>query len=373
MSDSVLDSIYARVSANVDRELAQRNDSRREPDSLLTRIVPDLELDQPDEEAEEITAIRQRLGEAASRVLAEAQEVLVGDYVGGEEDDDVARDVLSDLRRVIDQNEPPETSTFAANILATSQRQPERQLDDQRPHQRGPSRQGSAMTSGRGRPARRPMSARAARPNRAERSFPMAVSTEPPRWAKVHYKVVAMVDGRPMSIYDGRTEYAINQTVMDPLGEDHAGGLYVSETVQGCLLRDADLFPPQSALIGAPRALIKVLAWNQQRGELPVHYGSKKAFSHIRAIELLPYPSSFPSNDRERQSLFQRSERTRQSSQRIRVSQVPPVDAAARGVTTFGVTNQRRANLIRAQAVTVGLEDEVLQMERRLERMRGGL
>eukprot|EP00854_Cymbomonas_tetramitiformis_P003621 gene3621-4553_t len=50
-----------------------------------------------------------------------------------------------------------------------------------------------------------------------------------------HCLVVAMVDGRPMSIYDGRTEYAINQTVMDPLGEDHAGG-YALFAFAACLI-----------------------------------------------------------------------------------------------------------------------------------------
>jgi hypothetical protein len=58
-------------------------------------------------------------------------------------------------------------------------------------------------------------------------------------------QVVAVVHGVPLSIYDGETEYRVGQTVMHPHGDDHAGGLYVSDSIEGCLRRDAHLFPAE--------------------------------------------------------------------------------------------------------------------------------
>ena len=43
---------------------------------------------------------------------------------------------------------------------------------------------------------------------------PQYVSDAPPPWARVMFKAVAIVDHVPMSIYDGRTAFALHQTVM---------------------------------------------------------------------------------------------------------------------------------------------------------------
>lgn len=67
-----------------------------------------------------------------------------------------------------------------------------------------------------------------------------------------------MLDGVALSIYDGETEYRIGQTVLHPHGDDHAGGLYVSDTIEGCLRRDANLFPTEVRAKCFPRLAVSV-------------------------------------------------------------------------------------------------------------------
>jgi len=63
------------------------------------------------------------------------------------------------------------------------------------------------------------------------------------------------------------------------------------------------LLQGKSVLLGAPRAIAKVLAWNHTRAAEPVRYGTKLAFTYVRTAELLPYPASWPQNNDDRRVL----------------------------------------------------------------------
>ena len=96
-----------------------------------------------------------------------------------------------------------------------------------------------------------------------------------------------------VSIYDGVTRYRPGVTVCHPAKETHGGGLYVAETIEGCLRRDAEMFPTASAMLNAPRAIARVRCWNPDRLEEPVRYGGKLAFTCCHVDEILPYPTTW--------------------------------------------------------------------------------
>ena len=126
----------------------------------------------------------------------------------------------------------------------------------------------------------------------------------PPWYAKSYYKVVAVVGpGGPrgdayhyVSVYDGVTRYDVGSTVCHPAAPGHGGGLYVSPTIEGCLRRDKNMFPRNSMLLNAPRAIAKCRCWNERRETDPVFYGTKLAFTFARVDEILPYPSTWGVN-----------------------------------------------------------------------------
>ena len=96
-----------------------------------------------------------------------------------------------------------------------------------------------------------------------------------------------------VSIYDGVTRYAPGLTVCHPAKDTHGGGLYVAESIEGCLKRDKEMFPAASAMLTAPRAIARVRCWNPDRLEEPVRYGGKLAFTCCHVDEILPYPTTW--------------------------------------------------------------------------------
>lgn len=96
-----------------------------------------------------------------------------------------------------------------------------------------------------------------------------------------------------VSIYDGVTRYAPGLTVCHPARDTHGGGLYVAESIEGCLKRDKEMFPAASAMLTAPRAIARVRCWNPDRLEEPVRYGGKLAFTCCHVDEILPYPTTW--------------------------------------------------------------------------------
>ena len=70
-------------------------------------------------------------------------------------------------------------------------------------------------------------------------------------------------------------------------------GQLVCRYVEGCLRRDANMFPANSAMLNAPRAIARVTCWNPDRMHDPVFYGVKLAFTCVYVEEILPYPSTW--------------------------------------------------------------------------------
>ncbi len=240
----------------------------------------------------------------------------------------------------------------------------------------------------------------------------------PPWYAKTYYKVVAVIENLDdendgdatsyVSVYDGVTRYAPGTTVCHPSRPDHGGGLYVSRTIEGCLRRDRDLFPERSALLRAPRAVARARCWNPDRADDPVFYGSKLAFTCVHVDEILPYPttweagdddgsdggtSRFGENDDRDVSVSpsasggspgirarRRASSTKKKQTRFpaRTESVSPGTGSAGGSPSpvsgkDAARLERRSDaLLKAQAETVRLEEEVRAMERRLERARFG-
>jgi hypothetical protein len=101
-----------------------------------------------------------------------------------------------------------------------------------------------------------------------------------------HFKLVAVVEGRYFSIYDGTTEYAIGRMLREPARPNHGGGYYCYPAIDDIRsARPHRLFPDESALADAPKAILKVRV-----GGRKIKYDNGKvAFSELTPIEVLPY------------------------------------------------------------------------------------
>ena len=95
-----------------------------------------------------------------------------------------------------------------------------------------------------------------------------------------YYKAVAVVEGRYLSIFDGVTEYKLNQQVEDRARRGHGGGIYVYPTLEDAL--DARV-PGGSALLAAPRVILRVRA----EGKSCIYDNGKLAFSRVTPLEVV--------------------------------------------------------------------------------------
>ena len=213
---------------------------------------------------------------------------------------------------------------------------------------------------------------------RERASRPVFSSVEPPPGAKTYYKIVCVPassstapDGvgakeeevlpcTCFSVYDGETEYRKGLTLFSEAKAGHAGGFYVYDTVEECLVNH-EHFPRASRGTKDAewrKAVARVVAWNTSpaSGERlgrdgegdarsssgkgrggdhheEIRYGSKKVFSYVRLVDILP----FPAGDR------------KLPSERV-----------------TGPASKRRLQVIRARARTIALKEEVDRMEEKL-------
>lgn len=67
------------------------------------------------------------------------------------------------------------------------------------------------------------------------------------------WKLVANIDGRYLSIFDGETEYRVGEATTDTAKRDHEGGIYVYPTREQA---ERAVFPNGSQLLDAPRIVL---------------------------------------------------------------------------------------------------------------------
>jgi hypothetical protein len=96
-----------------------------------------------------------------------------------------------------------------------------------------------------------------------------------------YYKAVAITeDGRMVSIYDGKTEYRIGETVVQAARQDHNGGIYVYPSLERA--RRVSV-PDSSAAKDLPRAILRVRA----EGNYCKYDNGKIAFSRVTPLEIV--------------------------------------------------------------------------------------
>ena len=104
---------------------------------------------------------------------------------------------------------------------------------------------------------------------------------------RTYYKVVALVGDRMLSIFDGKTRYALEQVTAPP------EGCWVCPSLMAVTEHSLKL-PSRSKLLDVPRAILRVAGWNangiaprEPDGHTPSE--SKLLVSHIMPLEVLPY------------------------------------------------------------------------------------
>jgi len=88
-----------------------------------------------------------------------------------------------------------------------------------------------------------------------------------------YYKIVARIENRLLSIFDGKTEYKIGCEICEQARQGHNGGFYAYSSAESAIKAP---FPADSKLLHAPRVLIEV-----ECGGSYCRYGSKISFSRI--------------------------------------------------------------------------------------------
>lgn len=102
--------------------------------------------------------------------------------------------------------------------------------------------------------------------------------------AQIAYKLVKVVDGKMLSLYDGTTEYIIGKRLVQKARNGHRGGYYAYRTIEelDAALR-SDSLVPSGCLDGVDRvALLKC----ELNGTI-ITYGTKLAATYLRPLEAL--------------------------------------------------------------------------------------
>mmetsp|Transcript_22889 Transcript_22889/g.35828 ORF Transcript_22889/g.35828 Transcript_22889/m.35828 type:complete len:133 (+) Transcript_22889:411-809(+) len=99
--------------------------------------------------------------------------------------------------------------------------------------------------------------------------------------AATYFKLVAVDEdeSRFVSIFDGRTEYRVGETVQDEVRAGHKGGIYVCESLLD-LLKLGPL-PSKSAMIDNPWAVVQLTGWGNKLRYNELSGGTKVAISSV--------------------------------------------------------------------------------------------
>ena len=112
----------------------------------------------------------------------------------------------------------------------------------------------------------------------------------PPAGARTYYKVVAVIGRRFVSIFDGKTQYKMDQVTTPP------GGCWVCPDLLA-VVQHATTLPSRSAQLDAPRAILQVAGWNTGGvpPRMPAGHSqsrSKLLVSHVMPLAVLPYTAA---------------------------------------------------------------------------------
>ena len=105
--------------------------------------------------------------------------------------------------------------------------------------------------------------------------------------ADFYFKLVAKVNGKYFSIFDGDTEYTIGRHLSEAVQPEHKGGYYVYPSLKEAVFADVP-FNKGGHYI-APRTVLKVIAW----GDFIKYEKGKMAFSNILPVEDVGLPMGY--------------------------------------------------------------------------------
>ncbi len=95
-----------------------------------------------------------------------------------------------------------------------------------------------------------------------------------------YYKAVALVDGKMLSIYDGKTEYRIGETVAQRPRQHHGGGIYVYPTLEQAMCPS---LPRSAALADAHTVILRCRA----EGSYCRYDNGKLAFARVTPLAIV--------------------------------------------------------------------------------------
>ena len=102
-----------------------------------------------------------------------------------------------------------------------------------------------------------------------------------------YYKLVAKVDSRFYSIYDGKTQYEIGKPMVQKAMSGHRGGYYCYASVKEAVF--ADIPFKEGGLFIAPRTVLKCICW----GDFVCYGSGKMAFSNLMPVGDLGLPLGY--------------------------------------------------------------------------------
>ena len=194
----------------------------------------------------------------------------------------------------------------------------------------------------------------------------------PPAGARIYYKVVAVIGRRFVSIFDGKTQYKMDQVTTPP------GGCWVCPDLLA-VVQHATTLPSRSAQLDAPRAILQVAGWNTGGvpPRMPAGHSqsrSKLLVSHVMPLAVLPYTAAGQPGMGEHHAFLSDGIAAVSSlvSSGRPVSAPPPRPpsmqiSSGEANRTYGAGE---AQTRRLQANTAALHEDVILARVRLERLR---
>ena len=105
-----------------------------------------------------------------------------------------------------------------------------------------------------------------------------------------YYKLVAKVESKFYSIYDGKTEYIIGKPMAQKAMSGHKGGYYCYGSAKEAIF--ADIQFKEGGLYIAPRTVLKCICW----GDFVCYGSGKMAFSNLMPVADLGLPVGYKSS-----------------------------------------------------------------------------